>query len=374
MIQRNYSDLEPFLQAGRVLVLYGPRRSGKTTLLQGYLEKTKWKYKLDSGDNIRTQQILSSQDFSTILAYVEGYDLFVIDEAQQVPSIGQALKIIVDQRPEIRVIATGSSSFDLANQIGEPLTGRKRVLTLYPVSQGELQKEMNEHELQETLPNLLVYGSYPEVLTAHTNKQKQELLTELANAYLLKDILALEQIKGSKYLTDLLKLLAFQIGKEVSFQELGRQLGLSVKTIQRYVGLLEKAFVVIRVGGFSRHLRNEVVRKSKYYFYDTGLRNALIAQFNDLDQRSDVGELWENFLFIERLKKRNYQEIYANAYFWRTYEGQEIDLVEEGNGEIRAYEFKWSQREVAVPSMWSEHYPQASFTVIHRENYLPFLL
>ena len=207
MIQRIYSDLEPFIQAGRVLVIYGPRRVGKTTLLQEYLKKTSWKYKLDSGDNIRTQQILSSQDFSSILAYVEGYELLVIDEAQQIPNIGRGLKIIVDHRPDIRVIATGSSSFDLANQIGEPLTGRKRTLTLYPVSQSELRLEMNEYELREKLPDFLVYGSYPEVLTIDSHKRKQELLTELAHAYLLKDILALEQIKGSKYLLDLLKLL-----------------------------------------------------------------------------------------------------------------------------------------------------------------------
>src|SRR3989338_1483778 len=374
MIQRIYSDLEPFIQAGRVLVIYGPRRVGKTTLLQEYLKKTSWKYKLDSGDNIRTQQILSSQDFSSILAYVEGYELLVIDEAQQIPNIGRGLKIIVDHRPDIRVIATGSSSFDLANQIGEPLTGRKRTLTLYPVSQSELRLEMNEYELREKLPDFLVYGSYPEVLTIDSHKRKQELISELAHAYLLKDILALEQIKGSKYLLDLLKLLAFQIGKEVSFQELSRQLGLSVKTVQRYVDLLEKAFVVIRVGGFSRNLRNEVARKSKYYFYDTGLRNALIAQFNELDHRSDVGELWENFLFVERLKKRAYREIYATSYFWRTYEGQEIDLIEEGDGEIRAFEFKWSKKPQSPPSQWSTSYPEATYTTIGRDNYFPFLL
>ena len=375
MIQRIYSDLEPFLQKGRVLVIYGPRRVGKTTLVQAYLQTTPWKYKLDSGDNIRTQQILSSQDFSTILGYIEGYDLLVIDEAQQIPNIGQALKIIVDQRPDIRVIATGSSSFDLMNQIGEPLTGRKRTLTLYPVSQIERRLDMNEHELRESLPESLVYGSYPEVLTVKTKNQKRELLTELAHAYLLKDILMLEQVKGSKYLLDLLKLLAFQIGKEVSYQELGRQLGLSVKTVQRYLDLLEKAFVVIRVGGYSRNLRSEVVRKSKYYFFDTGLRNAVIDQFNDLENRSDIGELWENFLFIERLKKRAYQEIYATPYFWRTYEGQEIDLIEEGNGEVRAYEFKWSHpSQKQAPKQWSALYPNSTYEIIDSANYLPFVL
>ncbi|MBI5369574.1 ATP-binding protein [Candidatus Uhrbacteria bacterium] len=375
MIQRIYQDFEQFLLPGRVLVIYGPRRVGKTTIINAYLKQTKFKYKFDSGDNIRTRQILSSQDFPTILSYLEGYDLFVIDEAQQIPNIGTGLKIIVDQRPDIRVIATGSSSFELSNQIGEPLTGRKRTLTLFPVSQIELNFEQNQFELKEHVPDLLVFGSYPEILTAQTKVQKRELLTELSEAYLLKDILALEKIKSSKYLLDLLKLLAFQIGKEVSYQELARQLGLSVKTVQRYLDLLEKAFVVIRVGGFSRNLRSEVVRKSKYYFYDTGLRNAIISQFNDLTQRSDVGELWENFLFIERLKKRSYQSIFATPYFWRTYEGQEIDLIEEGEGQVRAYEFKWaSQKKTRVPGVFQDAYPHATFDVIHPENYLNFVL
>lgn len=375
MIPRIYQDLELYLEPGRVLVIYGPRRVGKTTLVNTYLSQTKWKFKLDSGDNIRTQQILSSQDFSTILAYVEGYDLLVIDEAQQIPNIGTALKIIVDQKPQMRVIATGSSSFELSNQIGEPLTGRKRTLTLYPVSQLELKQASNQFELKEQLSDFLIYGSYPEILTTSDRAKKRELLNELAHSYLLKDILALEQVKGSKYLLDLLKLLAFQIGKEVSCQELARQLGLSVKTIQRYLDLFEKAFVVIRLGGFSRNLRSEITRKSKYYFYDTGLRNALISQFNDLSERSDIGELWENFLFIERLKKRTYQDIFATPYFWRTYNGQEIDLIEEGNGELRAYEFKWSKkRSPTVPSDWKSAYPNAEYTVIDSENYFSFLI
>lgn len=374
MIKRFYSDLESFLAPGRVLMIYGPRRAGKTTLLQSYLSKTSWKFKLDSGDNIRTQQILSSQDFSTMLDYVEGYELLVIDEAQQIPGIGMGLKILVDHRPDLRIIVTGSSSFDLSNHVGEPLTGRKRTLTLYPLAQMELLESHNAHELKERLPEFLVYGGYPEVLTEPSRSRKRELLHELAQAYLLKDILALEQVKGSRYLVDLLKLLAFQVGKEVSNQELARQLGLSVKTVQRYLDLLEKSFVVIRLGGFSRNLRNEVVRKSKYYFYDTGLRNAVISQFNDLSDRSDVGALWENFLFIERLKARSYREMYATPYFWRTYEGQEIDLIEEGEGRLRAFEFKWSSiSRLAAPSQWREAYPSAEYAIIHPDNYQTFI-
>lgn len=375
MIERFYKNLETFLEPGRVLVIYGPRRSGKTTLLNAYLQTTSLKYRFESGDNIRIQQILSSGDFRAILDMVEGFDLLVIDEAQQISDVGKGLKIIVDQRPDIRVIATGSSSFELSNQVGEPLTGRKRTLTLYPVSQLELHTQMNRHDLHEQLSDYLIYGGYPEILTASTKDRKRELLNELAHSYLLKDILSLEQVKSSRYLTDLLKLLAFQVGAEVSHQELARQLGLSVKTVQRYLDLLEKAFVIVRLGGFGRNLRNEVTRKSKYFFYDTGLRNATISQFNDLSDRSDVGALWENFLFIERLKKHTYQNLYATPYFWRTYEGQEIDLVEEGAGEIRAFEFKWSSKgQTSVPAQWKKAYPQAIYEVITPENYLSFIL
>ncbi len=374
MISRIYSNLETFLEPGRVLAIFGPRRAGKTTLIQQYLATTHWKYKLDFGDNIRTQEILSSRDFKKILDYAEGYDLLVIDEAQEIPHIGLGLKILVDHMPSLRIIATGSSSFELSNQIGEPLTGRKRTLTLYPISQQELATKWNSHEMHEHIEDILIFGSYPEVLTAKTKEKKRELLNELANSYLLKDILALEQVKGSKYLLDLLKLLAFQIGKEVSYQELARQLHLSVKTVQRYLDLFEKAFVVVRVGGYSRNLRSEVSRKSKYYFYDTGLRNAIISQFNDVSDRSDVGELWENFLFIERMKYRSYQNIYATSYYWRTYNGQEIDLVEEGEGELRGYEFKWSSnRRPSTPTLWKETYPDATFEFINPENFLSFV-
>lgn len=375
MISRIYDDLSSFIEPGRVLVIYGPRRVGKTTLIENFLKKSQLKYKLESGDNLRTQQILSSQDFSTILEFVEGYELLVIDEAQQIPNIGMGLKMLVDRRKDLQIVATGSSSFELSNQVGEPLTGRKRTLTLYPISQLELSKEQNNFELKERLNDFLVFGSYPEVLTSENKSQKKERLHELAQSYVLKDILSLENVKGSKTLFDLVKLLAFQIGKEVSYQELGRQIGLSVKTVQRYLDLLEKSFVIIRLGGFSRNLRNEVARKSKYYFYDTGLRNAVISQFNNLEDRSDVGELWENFLFVERLKKHAYQNMYVSPYFWRTYEGQEIDLIEEGDGKINAYEFKWSSKSrVSAPARWKETYPQASYETISSENYLSFIL
>lgn len=375
MFKRAYEPLDTLLMPNKVLVIYGPRRVGKTTLLQNYLSQTTLKYKLDSGDNIRTQQILSSQDFGQILSYVEGYELLAIDEAQNIPNIGMGLKIIVDQVPGIKVIVTGSSSFELAGQVGEPLTGRKFTHNLYPIAQSELLPTYNRFELREKLAEFLVFGSYPEVLQAPSQHARIEILTEIANAYLLKDILTLDQIKNSRTLLDLLKLLAFQIGSEVAITELATQLGMDVKTVKRYLDLLEKAFVIYRLNGFSRNLRQEVTNKSKYYFWDNGIRNALIAQFNGLDQRNDHGALWENFMIIERIKYRTYLPLYANMYFWRTYQQQEIDLIEEYGGKLYGYEFKWSQNKVIhPPAKWAETYKNSEFKVIHPDNYLEFIL
>ncbi len=375
MFKRSYEPLSEYLQAGKALLVYGPRRVGKTTLLQNFLKSTHLKYKLDSGDNIRTQQLLGSQDFSQILAYVEGYELLAIDEAQNIPNIGMAVKIIVDQRPDIRVILTGSSSFELAGQVGEPLTGRKQTLTLYSLSHSELLSSYNKFELKEKLEDFLVYGSYPEVIQASTYKQKVETITEISNSYLVKDILAFDRVKNSKVLLDLLKLLAFQVGSEVSLSEVGTKIGADYKTVQRYLDLLEKAFVVIRLGGFSRNLRNEVTNKAKYYFLDNGIRNSLIAQFNGISQRNDIGLLWENFIFIERLKHRTYQSIYANMYFWRTYQQQEIDLVEDRDGKLHGYEIKWSlYKTPKAPHQWAETYSNSSYAIVTPDNYQNFIL
>lgn len=375
LFTRAYEPLETHLKPNRVLVLYGPRRVGKTTLLQNYLKTTPYRYKLDSGDNLRVQQVLSSQDFDQILAYAEGYELIAIDEAQNIPNIGMALKIMVDQIPGVRVFVTGSSSFDLAGQVGEPLTGRKTTLTLYPLAQMELLSAYNRFELREALNRFLIFGSYPEIVLAATRQERIELLLEIAHSYLLKDILTFDRIRSARVLLDLLKLLAFQVGSEVSASELATQVGVDVKTVQRYLDLLEKTFVLYRLNGFSRNLRQEVTRKAKYYFVDNGIRNALIAQFNDFDQRNDQGALWENFLVMERLKYRQYLGLYANAYFWRTHQGQEIDLVEERDGRLHGFEFKWNPKARApVPSLWQTTYPEASFQVVTPENYPAFLL
>ena len=374
MIKRYYDDLSALLSPSKALIIYGPRRVGKTTLLENFLANTDLKYKLDSGDNIRTQNVLSSQDFKQVLAYAEGYELIAIDEAQQIPNIGMGLKIIVDQIPDIRVIATGSSSFDLANQVGEPLTGRKKTITLYPIAQIELLSLFNRHELSEKLDEYLIFGSYPEVITAKSRDEKKEVLEELVNSYLMKDVLALERVKNSKIILDLLKLLSFQVGNEVSIHELATQLSIDSKTVSRYLDLLEKAFVILRVGAFSRNLRNEISNKCKYYFLDNGIRNAIIYQFNELDSRNDIGQLWENFIFVERLKKRSYNGILCSQYFWRTYSQKEIDIVEEREGKLFGYECKWStKKKVKAPKEWLNAYPQAEFKVITPNDYMDFI-
>ena len=285
------------------------------------------------------------------------------------------LKIIVDQIDNIYVIATGSSSFELSQQIGEPLTGRKKTLILYPLSQKELKLKYSDYELKEKLNEYLVFGSYPEIITAQHKKEKIEILTEIANSYLLKDILALEKVKSPQLLLKLLQLLAFQLGHQVSLNELANKLNINIRTIERYLDLLEKGFVIKRLGGFSRNLRKEVTEKSKYYFYDNGIRNAIIGQFNKIEDRDDVGALFENFVFMERIKKCAYDQAYRNFYYWRTYDGKEIDLIEEYDGKLFGYEFKWSEnKKVSVPKDWITAYKNTEFKIINRKNYLDFVL
>jgi uncharacterized protein len=374
MFDRIYKNLEEEFRKNRVLILYGPRRTGKTTLLTNYLKLCGKKYRLETGENVRVREILGSMDTTILKEFAEEYDIVAIDEAQLIPEIGNALKLLVDQVPGTKFIATGSSSFELTQKLGEPLTGRKRTLLLYPLSQKELKSTFTRSELKEKLEEFLLFGTYPEVLTAKTKSEKIEIVRELADSYLLKDILTLDKIRSSKTLLHLLKLLAFQIGSQVSLNELASQLSVDVKTVGRYLDLLEKSFVIKKISGFSRNLRNEIANKAKYFFIDNGVRNAVISQFNQLDERDDQGMLFENFLVSERIKKLTYESFYGNIYFWRTYDGQEIDLVEEKDGQIVGYEIKWGSKAPKIPKDWLTYYPKAGFEVITRENYLGFLL
>jgi uncharacterized protein len=374
MIHRFYQNLEDYIKPGKVCLIYGPRRTGKTTILKNFLESSNLKYKLDSGDNIRTQNLLSSLDFNLLLDYVKGYELYAIDEAQEIPNIGKALKILVDQLPDLKIIATGSSSFDISQKVGEPLTGRKVTLKLFSIAQLELQNIYNNFELKEKLPEFLIYGSYPEVITAETIKEKKRILDELVNSYLLKDILSFEKVKNSKTIFDLLSLLAFQIGSLVSIHEISNTLRIESRTVLRFLDILEKSFVIFRLSAFSSNLRSEISRKCKYYFYDIGVRNAIVSQFNELNLRNDVGQLWENFVFMERQKYNTYNENYGRTYFWRNYAKNEIDLIENRDGQIFSYEIKYSSARKKPPIDFSKKYPSAVFNYINRDNYLEYIL
>lgn len=375
LLPRTYDNLNVFLKPNKVLVIYGARQIGKTTLLKNFLSenKDKYNYRLDSGDNVNTQIVLGSSDFKKIIEYAKGYDLLAIDEAQRIKNIGLGLKILVDQVPDIKIIVTGSSSFELAGQIGEPLTGRKITLKLFPLSQIEMGKLHNDYDLKNQLEEYLVFGCYPEAIISESINDKKMILEELVGSYLLKDILELEKVKSSKVLLDLLRLLAFQVGSEVSLSELGKQLGIDNKTVARYLDLFEKSFVIFNLRGFSRNRRKEITSKSKYYFFDNGIRNAIIANFNALDIRDDIGKLWENFLIAERLKKQAYDQIYSNNYFWRTWDQKEIDWVEERDGKLFGYEFKWKSKSRKSTKAWLESYPEASLEIINNENYLEFV-
>lgn len=377
MIPRVYDDLDNILREGKVIVIYGPRRVGKSTLVGSYLKETHLKYKLDSGDDLGVAGILSSQSFDKINNYAAGYDLIIVDEAQRIPKVGLGLKILVDNNPKLKVLITGSSSLNLSYKIGEPLVGRMFDYILYPVSQLEFKKNMTLFELEQKREDFLVFGAYPEVVEAKIREEKAKILTGIANSYLLRDIIELEKVGDSRILFDLLKLIAFQVGSEVSLTELGSNLGIDKKTVARYLWLFEQSFVLYNLRGYSRNLRKEISKKSKYYFYDNGIRNAVINNFNDLSTRNDVGALWENFLVIERLKKQEYAYIGSkyNNYFWRTWDKKEIDWVEMRDGKLFGYEFKWGGKKPAKSkNAWLETYKnEAEFETINQENYLDFI-
>jgi len=361
------------LKPGRIAIIYGPRRIGKTTLLSEFLKSYKGKYKLYNGEDLETQKIFNSQSIAKYQSLLKGLDLLVIDEAQNIEEIGLNLKIIVDNITNLNIIASGSSSFNLAKQIGEPLTGRKWTYTLFPISQLELNEFEDIIESNSLLEERLIYGSYPEVITSKNYSEKKDILKEIISSYLFKDILELEGFRYKKKIPDLLTLLAFQVGREVSLNELANNLNITKETVRTYLNLLEEVFVIYNLRGFSRNLRKEITKTSKYYFYDNGIRNAIIGQFNALDKRNDIGELWENYVIAERIKKQKYKGIFSNNYFWRTYEQKEIDWIEEREGKLFAYEMKWSNTKTKPPKDFINTYKNSEFHTINKENYLEFI-
>jgi len=366
--------IEVRLTAGKAVLLFGPRRVGKTMLIGEILRKFPERKLVMNGEDSTTLALLSDRSIANYSNLLNNIDLLVIDEAQSIPDIGKILKLIVDEIPGIKVIASGSSSFDLLNKTGEPLTGRSYSFRLFPISQTELSLTENRLETMRNLETRLVYGSYPEVINMSDNILRKEYLTELVNAYLFKDLLSLDGIRNAGKLRDLLALLAYQIGNEVSLTELGSQLGLSKNTVEKYLDLLSKVFIIHRMGGYSSNLRKEITKNAKWYFYDNGIRNSLTGNFNPLSIRQDVGQLWENYIIAERMKQKHYRSELTGFYFWRTYDGQEIDLVETNADSVNAFEFKWKEKKVKVPGGWQKAYPQAEFTVIHPENYLNWIL
>lgn len=371
--QKQLENLGKALIPGKAVVIYGARRTGKTTLLRQFLHGVHEPYLLVSGEDITVQGYLSSLSIEKLSAFVGANRLLVVDEAQKVPNIGANLKLIIDHVPEMRVIATGSSSFDLARSIGEPLTGRKTTLKLFPLAQMEIGEMEQRHQTDANLENRLIYGSYPEVILTNDNRAREQYLREIVSSYLYKDVLELDGIRHSAKISRLLQMIALQVGKEVSYAELGTALGMSKNTIERYLDLLEKAFVIQKLSGFSRNLRTEITKNSRYYFLDNGVRNALINNFNPLDLRNDVGELWENYLVMERLKKQEYLQEYANNYFWRTYSQKEIDFVEERGGKLSGFEMKWGAVAPKPPKEWLDAYPDATWQIINRRNYLELI-
>lgn len=356
----------------RALVIYGPRRVGKTTLLASYLKTQKEKNILSVvGDDFRVRELFSKEVRNDILDFAHPYGIVAIDEAQQVPSIGLGIKMIIDAFPEKEIILTGSSSFDLSSKVGEPLTGRHFVMTLLPLAQSEIFS--SRFELVGNLEKFLVYGSYPEVLLAESDYDRERILNELVSSYLYKDILALDGIKSPDLLRDIAKMLSFQVGSEVSHNEIAVSLKADVKTVGRYIDLLEKMFVIKKVRGFSRNLRNEITKKAKYYFLDNGVRNAIIGRFAKLSDRDDIGALWENFIFMELYKQSVIRNQNDQYYFWRTHSGSEVDIVRESRGKITAIECKWNKT-AREPKLWRATYPESEFLVINKENCLDVLL
>lgn len=359
------------LKPGRVVGIFGPRRSGKTTLLSQIQQHAKLHPLVLHGDNLDAQELLSSQRVSVLKPLLTPHTHLFIDEAQLIPRIWSNLKLIVDHLPHLQILVTGSSSFDLRQQLGEPLVGRALYYYLYPFALQEIETDPFQNITQ--LPTHLIYGMYPQIVTCPDLTEKQRLLEQIRDGYLLKDILMLDNLKDSVFILNLLRQIAFQIGHDVSYAELACNLSVNKQTVMRYLDLLEKCYILFSHPGFSRNLRKEYSKSPRYYFYDNGIRNAVIAAFNRLELRNDVSQLFENFFIAERVKWLNNHGISANRFFWRTYQQEEIDLIEERQGQLFGFECAWSYCKHKLPKSFSRTYPEADVNLVTKENYYSFL-
>ncbi|MDE5947295.1 MAG: ATP-binding protein [Prevotella sp.] len=370
-------EIERRIRAQKVMLLFGARRVGKTVLLRQIAENYGGGRTLMlNGESMDTVRLLEDRSSANYRRLFGGLSLLAIDEAQHIPDVGMKLKLIVDELPELAVIATGSSSFDLQNRAGEPLVGRSTQFMLTPLSVEEMAAAETRFETMLNTDHRVVYGHYPELTAMASEVDKREYLTDVVDAYLLRDILAIDGVKHTQKLHDLLRLVAWQVGSEVSMDELARQLTLSRNTVDRYLDLLQKVFVLYRVGGYSRNLRKEIAKSSKWYFQDTGVRNAVLRDFRPLSERPEAerGALWENYVISERMKRNLNHRLGLNFYFWRTYDKAEIDLIEEDGMRIDAYEIKAGVKRPSVPKSFAVAYPDAGFHVINRDTYMDYLV
>ena len=356
------------MSKNKILAIYGPRQVGKTTLLRQIMKELDLKSVWVNGDLSNYREYLSSRDLSKLKELIGDAEVLLIDEAQNIPDIGINLKIIYDEIPDIKIIITGSSMIDLANQTKETLAGRMITYYLYPLSITELLQKSTKIELRTSLNQILTYGAYPEIMNLESNEDKKEYLISLVSSYLYKDVLALSNIRNSDQIYKLLQLLALQIGSLVSVHELSKALRLNHETVNNYIDLLEQGFILKRLSGFSKNPKKEISKMDKIYFTDLGVRNALIQNFSSIDIRNDKGDLWENFLVMERMKHIDYNRLGGNLYFWRRYSGAELDLVEDRNGQFHISEFKWSMKKRKLPKSWVDAYGDAEFRVIAHEN------
>lgn len=357
---------------GKVILVLGPRQSGKTTLAGRIIEQCRLSTLYLNGDEVDVRDMLTNTTSTRLKAMIGKHTVVIIDEAQRITNIGIALKLLADNLKHVQVLVTGSSSLELANEIKEPLTGRKYEYLLYPISFEEMVGHTSLLEEKRMLEHRMIYGYYPEVIT--NQGDEKDILNLLAGSYLYKDLFAWEQIKKPVLLEKLLQALALQLGNEVSYHELGQLLGADNETVERYIDLMEKAFIIFRLTALSRNIRNELKRTRKIYFYDNGIRNAVIKNFNPLTLRQDTGALWENFLISERMKINQYKGRWVNNWFWRTHAQQEIDYIEEYDGGIHAYEFKWNpQKKVRFPKTFLNGYPGSDTNIISRDNYVAFI-
>jgi len=367
-------QITKYIGKQKVILLYGSRRTGKSTIIESIARNRGKDTLLLQGEDMDTAALLQKRTTENYKRLTNGKKVIIIDEAQTIPGIGKILKLMIDSIKGITVIATGSSSFDLQNMAGEPLVGRNIVYQLYPIAQVELNATQDHLATIQQLEQRLIYGSYPELWQLDSNLEKEDYLKQLINSYLLKDILMMQSVKGAAVLFKLLQLLAFQVGSEVSTVELGNSLQLNRQTVDRYLDLLSKVFIIFPLSGYSNNLRKEVTKSKKWYFYDNGIRNALIANFNRLSLRNDIGQLWEQYIISERIKYNSYSNYSPQYFFWRTYDGQEIDLLERNNKQqLQALECKWKPHTPKIPAAFKKAYPKAAFNIVSSTNYLDWI-